>query len=259
MSGLSVDRKLALLEEIEYLLKEMLSLAARSADAGCLVQERTELQRKLVLLQNHLDCTVDQYQGEEHLMKEKGTLYFFTGLAGAGKTTIGSLFYERLRERNPDAVLMDGDRRRRAWVAQQGENSGTAEINDDNYTTEARRSGAIGMFRQCRDLTEQGVDVVCCSISMYKDVRQWNRENIENYVEIYIRTAWETLLRRDQKGLYSQRRKNVVGVDLPWDEPESPHIVIQNDGDIAPEEIVEKLVQGLLNPCKIIASSGKNY
>ena len=44
----------------------------------------------------------------------KGTLYFFTGLAGAGKTTIGGLFYQRLKEKSPDAILMDGDRQRAA-------------------------------------------------------------------------------------------------------------------------------------------------
>ena len=45
-------------------------------------------------------------------MSKKGTVYFFTGLAGAGKTTIGGLFYQRLREKRPDAVLIDGDQAR---------------------------------------------------------------------------------------------------------------------------------------------------
>ena len=45
-------------------------------------------------------------------MEKKGTVYFFTGLAGAGKTTIGGLFYERLKKRSPDAILLDGDRMR---------------------------------------------------------------------------------------------------------------------------------------------------
>ena len=173
-------------------------------------------------------------------MSEKGTVYFFTGLAGAGKTTIGGLFYRRLKERSPDAILLDGDvvRTRAGHSASDGK-----VLLEDRYTTEARKAGAWGAFRHCRELAEQGKDVVVCSISMYREVRAWNRENIENYREVYLKVARETLYRRDQKKLYSSGTKNVVGVDLPWDEPEHSDIVVQNDGEETPEEIVERLVR----------------
>lgn len=176
-------------------------------------------------------------------MGEKGTLYFFTGLAGAGKTTIGGLFYERLKERKPRAVLLDGDRQRSAA----GHNTGDAATVDSRYTTQARKAGARALFQRCRDLTERGLDVVCCSISMYNEIRGWNRANIENYREIYVKVTQETLYKRDQKGLYSSGAKNVVGVDLPYDEPERPDVVIQNDGGETPEAIVERLEKRFLN------------
>ena len=97
------------------------------------------------------------------------------------------------------------------------------------------------IFRRCRKLSDQGLDVVVCSISLYHEIRAWNRENIENYREIYLKVKNETLYQRDQKGLYSSRAKNVVGVDLPYDEPQHSHIVIQNDGQETPEEIVARL------------------
>lgn len=172
-------------------------------------------------------------------MGKKGTVYFFTGLAGAGKTTIGGLFYQRLKQRSPDAVLFDGDQLRGAsgdFCPDTG-----AILKEDRYTTEARRAGAYNTFRTCKSLSDQGKDVVVCSISMYSDVRRWNRENIEQYREIYVRVTRETLYRRDQKKLYSSGAKNVVGVDLPYDEPEHSHIVIQNDGEETPEAIVDRL------------------
>ena len=172
-------------------------------------------------------------------MGEKGTLYFFTGLAGAGKTTIGGLFYERLKRKNPDAVLLDGDRQRAAA----GHNEGDAVTVENRYTTEARKAGARGLFQYCKRLTDQGLDVVCCSISMYHEIRAWNRENIQNYQEIYVKVSRETLYKRDQKNLYSSGAKNVVGVDLPWDEPGQSDIVIQNDGHETPGEIVNRLEQ----------------
>ncbi len=174
-------------------------------------------------------------------MEQTGTVYFFTGLAGAGKTTIGSLFYERLKERSPSAVLFDGDQLRSA-AGDFCPNTG-AILKAERYTTEARRAGAYSTFRLCKDLAEQGKDVVVCSISMYSDVRRWNRENIRHYREIYVKVSRETLYRRDQKKLYSSGVKNVVGVDLPYDEPGHSHVVIQNDGEETPEAIVNRLAE----------------
>lgn len=171
-------------------------------------------------------------------MEKKGTVYFFTGLAGAGKTTIGGLFYERLKEKSPDAILIDGDQTRLA--AGHSTAAGTVLL-EDRYTTQARKAGAFESFQACKRCAEQGRDVVICSIAMYTEVRTWNWENIENYREIYLKVTHETLYKRDQKKLYSSGTKNVVGVDLPWDEPGHSSIVIQNDGHETPKEIVERL------------------
>lgn len=163
-------------------------------------------------------------------MSEKGTVYFFTGLAGAGKTTIGGLFYRRMKAKRNDVVLLDGDQLRRLSFHK-----------TSGYTTEERRRGAYYNFEMCKMLADQGIDVVLCSISMYSDCRAWAREHIEDYKEIYVKAARETLYRRDQKGLYSSGTKNVVGVDLLCEEPEHPDVVIENDGLETPEQIVDKL------------------
>lgn len=161
----------------------------------------------------------------------KGTLYFFTGLAGAGKSTIGGLFYEDLKERHPDAVLIDGHKRR--------ENAGATEVKRGDYSNAARLAGARLMFRNCLQLTEHGHDVVCCSMSLFDEIRDWNRANFEHYLEIYLCVDMDTLRRR-RTALYSSDR-DVVGVHLPWEEPKSPDIVIQNDGRETPEAIVAQI------------------
>ena len=161
-------------------------------------------------------------------MDNQGTVYFFTGLSGAGKTTVGGLFYRRLKATKPNAVYLDGDEIRVAF----GEDVG--------YTQEERLRWAGRIFRVCKLLSDQGIDVVCCSIAMFDAVRRWNREHIPNYKEIYIRVKKETLIQRNQKGLYTAGC-NVVGVDLPFDEPKSPDLILQNDGDRTPLELVEEV------------------
>lgn len=162
----------------------------------------------------------------------KGTVYFFTGLSGAGKTTLGGLFHRRLKVWKNNVVLLDGDSIRLVY-------------NEDiSYTEESRRKGASRTFRVAKMLSDQGIDVVVCSICMYSAVRAWNRANIENYREIYIKVDKDTLLRRNQKGLYTAG-KDVVGIDIPFDEPKSPDIVVENDGRETPEAIVARLEAAL--------------
>lgn len=158
----------------------------------------------------------------------KGTVYFFTGLSGAGKTTLGGLFHQRLKATKPNVVLLDGDQIRPVFAE------------DIGYSDDDRVKGARRIFRVAKMLSDQGIDVVVCSICMYSSVRDWSRENIENYREIYIKVKRETLLARNQKDLYTAGH-NVVGVDLPFDEPKTPDAVVENDGVDPPEVIVERL------------------
>lgn len=166
------------------------------------------------------------------MIERKGTFYFFTGLAGAGKTTIGGLFYRRQKMRRNDILLFDGD--------------ATRDVSGErDYSTQGRLASfrrGIGMEKL---ITSQGVDLVVCKIAMYHEVYDWYRKNIENYKLIYVRTSMETLLQRDQKKLYSSGVKQVVGVDLPFDEPEDADIIIDNNGQETPEEIVIRLERQL--------------
>ena len=166
-------------------------------------------------------------------MNEKGTVYFFTGLSGAGKTTLGTLFYDYLKERKPNVIRLDGDTMRPVFMEDLG------------YSEADRRTCAGRIFRVCKMISDQGIDVVCCSICMYDDIRVWNRANIENYKEIYVKVDKKTLLKRNQKGLYTTGT-NVVGIDLPFDEPKMPDIIIENNGKETPEEIINRLKKDLL-------------
>lgn len=156
-------------------------------------------------------------------------VYWFTGLSGAGKTTIGRLWYERLKAEGCLVVFLDGDELRKVFG------------DDLGYTEADRRKSAMRNARLCALLSGQGIDVVCCTISMFDSVREWNRENIPGYVEIYVKVSAETLRQRDQKGLYTKAKKDVAGVHFEVEEPKHPDLILENDGEKTPEEQVEIL------------------
>lgn len=162
-----------------------------------------------------------------------GTVYWITGLSGAGKTTIGKLLYEKIRVEHANTVFLDGDVLRKVFG------------DDLGYSKEDRRKCAMRYSRLCAMLQEQGMNVICCTISMFDSVREWNREHICNYKEIYVKASMETLLVRDQKGLYSgvteEKQKEVVGVHMEIEEPKNPDLVLYNDGQMTAEELVNKI------------------
>ncbi len=117
---------------------------------------------------------------------------------------------------------------------------------DLGYTREERIKCAMRYSRLCAMLQEQDMNVICCTISMFDCVRDWNRGNIKNYREIYVRVSMETLLKRDQKGLYSgtsaEKEKEVAGVHVEIEEPKHPDLVLQNDGKKTPLEQADKIL-----------------
>ena len=93
-------------------------------------------------------------------------MLWLTGLSGAGKTTIGTLLYQALRERKDNVVFLDGDQLRQVFG------------DDLGYAPDQRLKSAMRNARLCKLLAEQCLDVICCTISMFDSVRDWNRTNI---------------------------------------------------------------------------------
>lgn len=110
-----------------------------------------------------------------------GAVYWITGLSGAGKTTIGKRLYEKIKLQYSNTVFLDGDELRIVFG------------NDLGYTQDDREKCAMRYARLCDFLQKQDMNVICCTISMFHSVREWNRFHIANYKEIYIKADIETL------------------------------------------------------------------
>lgn len=158
-------------------------------------------------------------------MKE-GNLFWITGLAGAGKTTVGRELYGILKCKRPHLVFLDGDRLRELFGPEKG------------FSNEDRLSLAMRYAQLCKLLTDEGIDVICATISMFEKCREWCRTNIPNYREIYLKVPREILVRRDKKGLYSGvaegTRSQVAGIDLDFEEPKRPDLILTHEHQTDP-------------------------
>lgn len=168
-------------------------------------------------------------------MKRSGCCYWITGLSGAGKTSIGNVLYYEIRKEHDNVLLLDGDILK------------VILSDDPAYSIAARKKRAMQYAKMCKLLTDQGMIVICCTISMSDYVREWNRKNISNYIEVFLDVSIDILKKRDKKGIYTQtqegKQKNVLGIDLKVEFPKKPDIIIKNDGRYTIKECVDNILK----------------
>ncbi len=173
------------------------------------------------------------------MTKHNGTLYWITGLSGAGKTTIGKALYQHLKQQKPNVVFLDGDVLRSVFGTLHG------------HSVAERKALARSYSNLCKMLTEQGLDVVCATISLFREVHELNRATIQNYYEIFVECDMQELIRRDQKGIYSKALHgecdDVIGVTLPFDRPEQCDLILDNT---VPDSVAGKIQKILQLPSK---------
>lgn len=160
------------------------------------------------------------------------------GLSGSGKTTLGQEVARQWRLREPNTVLLDGDEIRQVFAHDRSE---------DAYTVEGRRKNAERLVALCELLDKQGIHVVCCILSLFPDMRAANKQRFSRYFEVFLDAPMHVLQARDAKGLYAAahagKTRNVVGLDIPFEKPENPDLVINTSGN---EPDIEKLAADVL-------------
>ncbi|MDD5679949.1 MAG: adenylyl-sulfate kinase [Candidatus Omnitrophica bacterium] len=143
------------------------------------------------------------------------------GLSGSGKTTLAKALYDRLKPEMPNLVRLDGDVIRALFG------------NDVDHTVEGRRKNAERLSRLSKFLADQGIHIIAAVLSIFPEWQKWNRANISGYSEVYLKVSMEVLKKRDKNNLYlpaiQGKLKNVVGVDIPFPEPKTPDLVIDNN------------------------------
>lgn len=168
----------------------------------------------------------------------KGVTVWFTGLPCSGKTTIADKLVHILRERGKKVERLDGDIVRKGLTRDLGFSKEDRDKNIERVTFVAKL------------LTRNDVIVLATFVSPYIERRGKTREEIGEYVEVYVKASIDECIKRDVKGMYKKALageiKNFTGVDDPYEEPPNPEIIVDTDNETV-EESVKKVLEYLEN------------
>ena len=162
-------------------------------------------------------------------MAKAGFTIWFTGLSGAGKSTLSEIIEERLKACGRNVEVLDGD------IVRTHLSKGLGFSREDRDTN-IKRIAFV-----CSLLTRNNVICISAAIAPYRATREWARQEIGNFVEVYVKCPLDVCRQRDVKGLYKLvdegKIQHFTGVDDPYEEPEQPELVIETDKETITESI----------------------
>lgn len=176
-----------------------------------------------------------------HNLNHSGMLLWFTGLSGAGKTTIALGVTEKLKAQNYKVELLDGD------VVRTHLSKGLSFSKEDRDIN-IRRIAFVADL-----LSRNGIITIAAAISPYRELRDEIRKTSTNFIEVYVNASLEVCEARDVKGLYARARKgeipNFTGISDPYEAPVTPEIICYTDKETI-EQSVDKVLSYILKNFK---------
>jgi bifunctional enzyme CysN/CysC len=204
-------------------------LTNHTVGAGML---RFALRRAHNIHLQHID--VDK-TARAQMKKQKPCMLWFTGLSGAGKSTIANLVEKKLHAMGYHTYILDGDNVRHG-------------LNKDlGFTAEDRVENIRRIAEVARLMLDAGLIVLTAFISPFRAERSMARTLVEQgeFVEVFVDTPLQLAEQRDPKGLYKKARrgeiKNFTGIDSPYEEPEAPEIALQT-ARLTAEEAADRVI-----------------
>ncbi|MFP4084936.1 MAG: adenylyl-sulfate kinase [Desulfonatronovibrio sp.] len=178
-------------------------------------------------------------QKREHLLEQKSTVLWFTGLSGSGKSTIAHAAEERLHSMGRLTYVFDGDNVRHGLCS------------DLSFSPEGRAENLRRIAEMVKLFLDAGIICMSAFISPDRQDRQKVKEiiNCDRFYEVYVKCPLEVCEQRDVKGLYKLARqgkiKNYTGISAPYEEPENPDLVLETSRHDL-EECVQSVVEFVL-------------
>ena len=169
--------------------------------------------------------------------KSKGILFWITGLSGAGKTSISNKIYHRIKSKYGPTLYINGDELRKIFDLK-------------SYDNSDRKKGGMKYSKFFKKITDQNINVLFAGMALFDEIRIWNRINVENYLEIYIKTNLKKIINKRYTKVYKKKTK-LVGIDITPEFPKKPNIIINNNFNKSIEKLSNELILKIDNKLKI--------
>ena len=164
------------------------------------------------------------------MIKNKGIVFWITGLSGSGKTTIGKAIKLEIKKKFGPTILVNGDDIRKIFKIK-------------TYEKKNRLIIAKQYTEFCNFISKQNINVIFTTVALFDTIHKANRKKIKNYFEIYIESDFKKIIKKRNKRFYKMKTKNIWGVDLKPEFPKKPDVKILNDFSLP----IKKLKKELLN------------
>ena len=165
--------------------------------------------------------------------KDKGILFFITGLSGSGKTSIAKKIQKEISQLYGPSLELSGNNFRKIF-----------EFN--KFSQKGREDRISNYLVFAKLITDQKINLIYNLIGMYKKFRT-RLKKIDNYVEIYIKADIHKIIKLKKKTTYLKNKKDIVGLDIKAEFPTNPHITIINDFNRSTDELAKELLIKLKN------------
>ena len=182
---------------------------------------------------------MEEHKRRSDILRQEGIVVWLTGLPGSGKSTLAAGLETRLLDMNKLAYILDGD------VLRVG-------LNSDLGFTEADRNENIRRVAELAALfKDASVITIVAFISPFRKMREFARDRAgkDHFIEVFVKASLETCIKRDPKGMYikaiSNQIKDFTGISSPYEEPESPDLIIDTER-LSVDESVNLLLNKVL-------------
>ena len=170
---------------------------------------------------------------KKKINKDKGILFWVTGLSGSGKTTISKKIKKDIVKYYGPTILVSGDDLRKIFKF-------------DKYTSNERQVLAKKFCNFAKFITDQKMNLIFAVVGMMHSPRNWNKKNIDNYLEIYIKANLKSIIMVNKKKIYHKKNSgDIVGINIKAELPNKPDIIINNNfkktTDILSKELLRKI------------------
>ena len=163
--------------------------------------------------------------------KNKGILFWITGLSGSGKTTLGKAIHNEIKKLYGPTIMISGDDVRKIF-----------DLKGYEYKQRLQITNKYCKF--AKYITNQKINIIFAVIGMFHESRKWNKKNIHNYIEIYVKSSIQKIIKNNKKKIYKKKNPGkLTGLNVKAEYPRNPDITILNNFQNSEKKLKDHLLK----------------